>query len=76
MGTEQCYLWLCGMVVTDILLGCSGSGIRRRELLNKKWPNMNDKKILMYINKAQVMDVGSYLEKVRYKRLMKQDNFK
>jgi len=52
----------------------------RREILDKNWPNMNeevaDKKVLMYINKAQVMDVGTYLDKVRCSGLMMQNNLK
>lgn len=35
-----------------------------------------DKKVLMYINKAQVMDVGTYLDKVRCSGLMMQNNLK
>jgi hypothetical protein len=78
--TEKCCLWIFGKVVNDILLGCSETGMWRRELLNEKWPNVKvevaDKEILVYINKVQLMDVGSYLDKVRYKRSIKQNSFK
>jgi len=63
-----------------MLLGCSETGMWRREIVDKKWPNVKeevaDKKILMYINKAQVKDVGTYLDKVRYNMLMMQNNLK
>ena len=52
MGRENCCLWLGGKDVKDILLGCSETGIWRREILYEKWPSMiedvADKKILMY----------------------------
>ena len=66
---KDCYRYIAGLF-----------RMWRMELLIEKWPNINeevaDKEILMYINKAQVMDLGSYLDKVRYRRLVKQNDFK